>query len=472
MNLDRKVKIVSTIGPGTSNYESLEQLLLTGVNVFRLNFSHGEYSVHKSNLDMIREIQAKHNKSAAIIADLQGPKLRVGKFKNDGVVLTKGQEFILDDKDELGDETRVKLPHPEIFKAMKVGDSLLVDDGKLKLRVKSIDGSTAITEVVVAGRISNAKGVNYPDGVLNISPLTTKDLKDLDFALSLGVDYVALSFVQRADDVRKAKEIIGNKARIISKLEKPSVVDELEEIITESDAIMIARGDLGVELPPEQVPVLQKRIIMACRKLARPVIVATQMLESMINSPVATRAEASDVANAVYDGADAIMLSAETAVGQYPLEAVSTMVNIIKSVESDEYYEKSLADTYFETTETSVSSAVSYSATRIALKSKAKAIVCFTSLGTTAERIARERKDVKVFACTFSDKVYRQLALVWGVNAFKVSVELESFATMINVAKEGLVEQGLVKKGDTLVVVAGIPLAQHGITNTIRVVEV
>ncbi len=472
MQLNRKVKIVSTIGPRTSNLESIESLMLAGVNVFRLNFSHGEHETHKQNLEFIRSLQKKYNSSVAIVADLQGPKLRVGRFKDDGVMLQKGQKFILDDKDELGDETRVKLPHPELFASMKVGDHLLVDDGKIKLRVEAIDGFKATTEVVVAGKISNSKGVNYPDGVLDIDSLTPKDLRDLEFALSINVDYVALSFVQRAADVVKAKEIVNKRAKIISKLEKPSVVDELEAIIQESDAIMIARGDLGVELPPQQVPVLQKRIINVSRRLAKPVIVATQMLESMISSPVATRAEASDVANAVYDGADAIMLSAETAVGQYPIEAVTTMVSIIRSVEKDEYYRDNLINTYSENNESSASSAISYSAAKIALKSHAKALVCFTSLGTTAERIARERKDVRIFAFTPEDRVYNQLSLVWGVQPLKAPVELESFSLMIDKAKSYLLERKVVEKGDTIVIVAGIPLAQHGLTNTIRIVEV
>ena len=333
MPTDTHTKILATIGPSSATREQIEKLLDAGADAFRINFSHGTHAEHKARIKIIRELEKEKGRFVSILADLQGPKLRVGSFKNDSILLKEGQEFRLDMNPELGDETRVCLPHKEIFEALKVGDELLLNDGYIVLTVKACDKKCAVTKVKVGGALSSHKGVNLPNTELNISAITDKDKDDLKFALKMGVDWIGLSFVQRPEDVLQAKKLVDGKAWIISKLEKPSAIEQLSEIIQASDAIMVARGDLGVECPLQVVPVLQKRIISACRKYARPVIVATQMLESMIYNPTPTRAEVSDVATAVYDGADTIMLSAETAAGKYPVESVKMMHKIVNEVE-------------------------------------------------------------------------------------------------------------------------------------------
>ncbi|MBR1756738.1 MAG: pyruvate kinase, partial [Alphaproteobacteria bacterium] len=338
MPINTHTKILATIGPSTASEEMIEKLVLSGVDAFRFNFSHGTHAEHAERLKIVRALSEKYGRHLTVVADLQGPKLRIGTFKTDKVLLQKGQKFVLDMLDENGDETRVQLPHKEIFAAIKAGDKLLLNDGNIELEVLSNENQVAQTVVKVGGYLSAHKGVNLPNVKLPISAITQKDKKDLEFALNLGVDWVCLSFVQSVEDVRMARNLIGDKAWIISKLEKPSAIDELDDIVKESDGIMVARGDLGVECPIQTVPVLQKRIVKTCRKYGRPVIVATQMLESMIVNPTPTRAEVSDVANAVFDGADAVMLSAETAAGSYPAEAVAMMHQIITQVEEDASY--------------------------------------------------------------------------------------------------------------------------------------
>ena len=325
MPKNTNTRILATIGPSSADEDTISRLLDAGADAFRFNFSHGTHEEHRQRYEIVRRLSEEKGLFTAIIADLQGPKLRVGVFANGSVVLKEGQQFVLDMKDEPGTAERVTLPHREIFAAVKPGDELLLNDGNIVLEVESCDACHAVTKVKVGGELSGHKGVNLPNIKLPISAITEKDKDDLRFALDMGVDWVCLSFVQSAEDVRAARELINGRALIISKLEKPSAIAELEEIIRLSDGIMVARGDLGVECPLQTVPVLQKKIIHACRKYARPVIVATQMLESMIEKPTPTRAEVSDVATAVYDGADAVMLSAETAAGKYPVEAVKMM---------------------------------------------------------------------------------------------------------------------------------------------------
>lgn len=470
--IERRVKIVATVGPATRSFENLEKLFLAGANVFRLNFSHSTYKEHEETFHSIKKVEAKHSKPIAILVDLQGPKLRVGKFKEDKVMLEVGQKLRLDLSNELGDSTRVQLPHPQIFESLHQNSELLVDDGKIRLKVDSFGKDFAETTVIFGGPISNFKGVNFPSGVLRLSALTEKDLKDLDFALSLGADYIGLSFVQLPEDIIQAKDIIKNRAKIISKIEKPSAVEHIEAIIDHSDAIMVARGDLGVEIPKEDVPIVQKSIIKLCRKFCKPVIVATQMLESMIGSATPTRAEASDVANAVYDGADAVMLSGETTVGKFPTEAVKVMDNIIKKVEADINYWERLANDYpyFEST-LDISEATSTSVGYISEIVNAKYIVAFTTHGTTVNRVCRERSRSKCIGITSSEMLYHQMCLNWGVQPLLVE-PIKAFSEVVTIAKEWIEKNNLAEKGDKVIIVAGSPVGIAGVTNTIRVIEI
>lgn len=478
----RRVKIVSSIGPVSRSLEMIESLFLAGVNVFRLNFSHAKYDEHKESYDNIRAVSKKYNKPVAILADMQGPKLRVAKFENGKAQLEVGQKFILDSKDELGTNLRVKLPHPEIFASLKEGDQLLVDDGRLRLQVEKFGSDFAETKVMVGGQISDSKGVNYPSGVLKLSILPPKDLKDLEFALSLGVDYIGLSFVQLPSDVEFARGLIKGRAKIISKIEKPSAVEHIVEIIKVSDGIMVARGDLGVEIPTQDVPVAQKRIIRECRRQSKPVIVATQMMDSMTTAPIPTRAEASDVANAVYDGADAVMLSGETTVGLYPVETVATMSNIIRAVESDPLYwdvldtsYRHILNTYLEKNPQdkllTVGRSIVTNAKQIAKDIDAKVIVAFTSTGTTAARISHQRPNAKILAITDNPDLYPQLCLNWGVSPLLVD-KVSTFSEIVDLATEWLKKNNWVQSADKVVVIAGVPVNVGGITNSIRIVEI
>ncbi|MGV3279112.1 pyruvate kinase [Rickettsiales bacterium LUAb2] len=470
--ISRRVKIVATVGPAIKPIEKLEEMFLAGVNVFRLNFSHGEHEEHAQTYNNIRKIQAKYNAPIAILADMQGPKLRVGKFKEDKATLVSGQSFRLDLNPDLGDNKRVNLPHPQIFEALSKNAELLVDDGKIRFKVDNYGKDYAEVTVVVGGVISNFKGVNFPSGVLKLSPLTEKDLRDLEFSLSLGVDYIGLSFVQLPEDLLQAREIIKDRAKIISKIEKPSAVLNIDKIIQYSDAIMVARGDLGVEIPTESVPTIQKRIIKLSRQYSKPVIVATQMLDSMVSSPMPTRAEASDVANAVYDGADAVMLSAETTVGQYPVESVKVMSNIIHNVEADEAYWIRLKNDYPTLNfPMDISEAVSLSAGNISNIVSAKVIVAFTTHGTTVDRVCRERVKAPCLAITTSKSLYYQMNLNWGVKPMLID-KVSVLSEVITIAKDWLIKEKYVTKGDKIVIVAGSPVGVAGLTNNIRVVEV
>lgn len=467
MKRNRKTKIVSTLGPSSSTEETIENLLLSGADVFRLNFSHGTHSLHKKNIGLIRKLEKKYNRPISILVDLQGPKLRIGDFKENKIRLTEKDVFTFDLKHEAGNTKRVYLPHKEIFSAIKIGDHLLLDDGKLKFSVTKKTSNKIDTKVIVGGELSNKKGVSLPDTVLPCLSLTPKDYADLDFALSMDVDWVALSFVQKPEDVAEAKKIISGKANLMSKLEKPSAIKNLSEIIDLSDAIMIARGDLGVELPPETVPGLQKEITRACRKVGKPVIVATQMLESMINSPTPTRAEASDVATAVYDGADAVMLSAETAAGSYPIEAISLMDRIITQAESDPYY-LTQKISYQTLNEASASEAISKAAGEVSKYINATAIVTYTTSGSTTLRAAKERPSIPILGLTSSLKIARRLSLVWGVHSVHTS-DIERFRDMDIKASKIVIREGLGKKGDILIITAGVPFGTPGATNILRI---
>ncbi|EHH68279.1 pyruvate kinase [Gluconobacter morbifer] len=468
----RRTRIVATLGPASSSPEMIEKLAKAGVNVFRLNFSHGAHADHGERHAAIRAAEQKVGHPLAILADLQGPKLRVGVFEHGPVMLQEGQRFRLDLDNTPGTAERVCLPHPEIISAAQVGSHLLLDDGKLKVRVTDKGDGFLLTEVVVGGKLSERKGVNVPDVTLPIPALTEKDRRDFDYALSLGVDYVALSFVQRPEDVQEAREIAAGRVGIITKLEKPQAMDDLEAIVHLSDAIMVARGDLGVELPPEEVPVAQKRAIAEARKQCRPVIVATQMLESMIESPTPTRAEVSDVSNAVYDGADAVMLSAESAAGRYPLEAVSIMARIAARVEQDTEW-RSRMDNLRPAREETVQCAIVQAAWLVSTTLRAKTIACRTKGGGGALRMARERPHCPILALTPDIDVARRLCVVWGTfpRVFRHEPAAHSIEDLAGPAADLARSLGFCEKGDRIVVLAGLPHGHSGSTNTLRIFD-
>jgi pyruvate kinase len=467
MRRNRCAKILTTLGPATPTEDSLEALVRAGADMVRLNFSHGAHEDHRRRYNMVRAVERKLGRPIGILMDLQGPKLRVGEFVGGKVKLETGGTFRLDMDPELGDVNRVQLPHPEIFKAVAPGTDLLLDDGKIRLRVEVVDPDFIVTRIITGGPLSDKKGLNVPNAILPISALTSKDRRDLQFGLDLGVDWVALSFVQRPEDVAEARKLIAGRAAIISKLEKPSAIDHLTEIIEMSDAVMVARGDLGVEVPPERVPILQKRILDACHTQGKPVVVATQMLESMITAPTPTRAEASDVATAIYDGADTVMLSAETAVGQYPLEAVAIMDKIIHQVERDEHY-RMLRDTRRERPEGTASDAISAAASQVAATIKAAAIVTYTSSGSTTLRAARQRPSVPILCLTAEAKTARRMAMVWGVHPV-LEPDIADFQEMIEKANKASREEGFAQIGERIVITAGVPFGTPGTTNVLRI---
>jgi pyruvate kinase len=465
----RSAKVVATLGPASGTEGQIEALFLAGVDVFRLNFSHGSHEDHRDRFDIIRRIEERHGRPIAIMMDLQGPKLRLGTFSGDRVELRKGESFRLDLSDEPGSARRCCLPHPEILAAVEPGDDLLIDDGKVRLKVTIKENNALETVVVTPGPLSNRKGVNVPGAVLPISALTEKDRRDLAFGLELGVDIVAISFVQRAADVAEARELIKGRAALLSKLEKPQAIGDLAAIIGLSDMIMVARGDLGVELPPQVVPVLQRRIIRECHRVGKPVVVATQMLESMIKAPAPTRAEVSDVANAVYAGADAVMLSAETAAGDWPIEAVTIMDLIAREVQGDPDFITEIRAGQGEPDPTE-SDAITLAARQTAETVPTAAIVSFTASGTTTLRAARERPRVPIIAVTMSATVARKMAIVWGVHP----VWRETFGDLsglASVATDIARSQGFANAGDRIVITAGAPFGAVGSTNTLRIVQ-
>jgi pyruvate kinase len=466
MRRERKAKIVATLGPASSERSTIQALFEAGADVFRFNFSHGSHADHQRRHAIVRDIEKELGRPIAILADLQGPKLRIGQFSGGKVSVSAGAEFVLDQNPDQGNATRVCLPHPELFAAVSAGQSLLLDDGKIRLEVLASDASTIRTRVVNSGVLSDRKGVNVPDAVLPIPALTTKDRQDLEFALGLGVDWIALSFVQRPEDVKEAQAIVNGRAGVLSKLEKPAALDRLEEIVAASDAVMVARGDLGVELPPERVPGVQKRIVRMCRKHGKPVVVATQMLESMISAPVPTRAEASDVANAVYEGADAVMLSAESASGAYPVQAVALMHRIISEVERDPYYQ-ALIDAQHEAPLPNKGDAICAALRDVTQIMGVVATVTYTTSGHSSLRAARERPAAPIVSITPNRATARRLALAWGVHS-TVSPDVQMVAAACRIA----LREGFVKPGDQIAIAAGTPFGQPGTTNLLRLAEI
>ncbi len=467
MRRHRNVKIVATLGPASNDYEMIRALHEAGADVFRLNMSHGDHEEIRARHAIIRQVEKDLDSPISILADLQGPKLRVGVFANGEEELVPGADFRLDLDDAEGDATRVKLPHKEIFDALEPGAHLLVNDGKIKLRVKDCGATFANCEVIVGGTISNRKGVNVPDVILPLAALSEKDRKDLEFVCELGVDWLALSFVQRPADVEEARELAKGRAAILSKIEKPNAVKVFDSILAVSDGIMVARGDLGVELPVQNVPPIQKQLVRKCRAAAKPVIVATQMLESMIDSPMPTRAEVSDVATAIYEGADAIMLSAESAAGSYPIEAVTTMSNVAAEVEADPTYTE-IIEASRKSEGKTVADGIVSAAREIAETTDVKAICCFSQSGRTALLVSRERPRVPIIALTNHITTARRLCLSWGTNCV-LSGHVDRFKDAVIAAVRAAKAQNLAGEDDMIVVTAGVPFNTPGSTNILRV---
>ncbi len=463
----RKVKVLATLGPASSDPAMIRELVLAGVDAFRINMSHGDQAEKVALIAAIRALEEEFRRPTTILVDLQGPKLRVGEFAEGAVMLDEGDSFVLDRSSEPGDATRVELPHAELFEAIRPGTRILIDDGKVRLRVTGSEPGRITTTVEVGGRISNHKGVNVPDVVIPIPALTDKDRSDLDFALEQKVDWIALSFVQRAEDLDEPRRLIDGRAALMAKIEKPAAIDQLDSIIALADGVMVARGDLGVELPPDAVPPLQHRIVATARQAGKPVVVATQMLESMIVSPTPTRAEVSDVANAIYEGADAVMLSAESAAGKYPLEAVRMMDSIGRSVEADPMFQ---ARVHFTETpaEPTTADALSESGAQIARIIHAKAMICYTGSGSTARRIARERPTVPTLAMSASLKIARQMGLLWGVHPLHTR-DVDDFEEMVEKAKRMALRHGIAHANDRVIIMAGIPFGTVGSTNVLHV---
>jgi pyruvate kinase len=470
MRRQRNAKIVATLGPASSDYAAIRALFDAGADVFRLNFSHGSHEQHGERVEIIRRIEGDTGRPIAILLDLQGPKLRVGTFSNGPVELARGASFQLDLDPTPGDTHRAPLPHPEIFAALDNGMELLLDDGRVRLRVEAHGPDFAQTRVITGGRLSDRKGVNVPGVILPLSALTEKDRRDLEFGLALGVDWIALSFVQRPDDLKEVRLLVPGRVTLMSKLEKPAAVERLPEIVALSDAVMVARGDLGVELPPERVPIIQRGIVRACRKAGKPVIVATQMLDSMVNAPVPTRAEASDVATAIYDGVDAVMLSAESATGRYPVEAVRMMDRIIAQVESDPHY-RQVIEASHTPPEPTVPDAICCAMRQVTGLLSVAATVAYTSSGSTSLRAARERPEAPILSLTPDLRTARRLALAWGVHSVHTQ-DVKDVTEMTEKALEAARREEFAKPGDILVIIAGMPFAVPGNTNLLRIAQV
>jgi pyruvate kinase len=465
----RKIKILATLGPASRSPEMIEKLLRAGADAFRVNMSHGDHATHAETIANIRAAEKHFGRPVAVLCDLQGPKLRVGQFKGGKAVIRHSGHFTLDRDPKPGDENRVQLPHPELFGVLQKGQRLLIDDGKLRLKVIEADMDHILCSAEVGGVISDRKGVNVPDAVVPVPALTEKDRRDLAFALEQHADWIALSFVQRPEDVAEARKLMrGATTALMAKIEKPAAIDRLDEIIELADGIMVARGDLGVELNPEEVPPLQKRIVAATRRSGKPVVVATQMLESMIESPAPTRAEVSDVANAVYDGADAVMLSAETASGAWPVEAVTIMHRIACQVESDPGYHERVHLTQVRPDATTADALAQASAT-IAQTVRVEGIIVFTGSGSTARRVARERPDVPIMVLTPSGQIARRLALLWGTHPVQTK-DIGSFEEMIAKGKRMALRHGFGVAGSKLIALAGVPFGTPGSTNLLHVV--
>ncbi|MCX7356228.1 MAG: pyruvate kinase [Alphaproteobacteria bacterium] len=467
MRRARNAKIIATLGPSSNDLGRITKLFEAGADVFRLNFSHGTHEDHRRRYEIVREVEKAHDRPIGVLMDLQGPKLRVGQFDGGQVELRDGERFVLDMDAAPGTRQRVSLPHPEIFQALKSGMDLLLDDGRIRLRVVDCSDDRAETEVITGGILSDRKGVNVPGAILPLSPLTAKDHADLSFGLDLGVDWVALSFVQRPEDVAEARKLVAGRASIMAKLEKPAAFDRLDEIIELADAVMVARGDLGVELPPENVPSLQKRIVRACRKAGKPVVVATQMLESMVHAPTPTRAEASDVATAIYEGADAVMLSAETASGKYAVDALTMMNRIVTQVERDPNF-RQIMDAEHPDPQATANDAITAAARQVAHTVSASAIATYTNSGSTTLRAARERPSVPILSLTPSIGTARRLTLAWGVHGV-VTPDVTSVEEMVERATTSASTEGFGGAGDRVVITAGMPFGTPGATNLLRI---
>ncbi|MCP4317091.1 MAG: pyruvate kinase [Hyphomicrobiales bacterium] len=464
----RKVKILATLGPASSDEDMIQKLHEAGADLFRINMSHSSHDMMRDLIERIRNVEKRCGRPIGILADLQGPKLRVGKFADGAVELLPGQTFTLDKNDAPGDAMRVHLPHPEIFDAVESGHRLLIDDGRLHLKAESSDGDTIVCTVVSGTKISDRKGVSLPDTTLGVGALTEKDHKDLDAVLATDdVDWVALSFIQRPEDLAEVRKVARSRVGLMAKIEKPQAIERIDEIIELSDALMVARGDLGVEMPIESVPGLQKQLTRACRRAGKPVVVATQMLESMISAPVPTRAEVSDVATAVFEGADAVMLSAESAAGDYPVEAVTTMAAIARKVEQDPNY-TGIIHAQRSEPEATGADAISLAARQIAETLKLSAIVCYTSSGTTGMRASRERPQVPIIALSPVIQTARRLSVIWGLHCV-VTEDARDLDDMVDRACRIAFREEFAKPGDRVIISAGVPLGTPGATNMLRI---
>ncbi|MEP3247471.1 MAG: pyruvate kinase [Sneathiella sp.] len=467
----KQAKIIATLGPVSSGVQKIIQLADAGAGVFRLNFSHGTYDEHAARIQAVRLAEEELGYPLGLFMDLQGPKFRLGAFQKGKAFLKIGQPFVFDlDANRPGDDERVCMPHPEILEAVRVGDRLLIDDGKMIMSVSEVTTEYMVAIAQVEGVISDRKGISLPDNEIKVSALTEKDKRDLVFGLERGIASVALSFVQRPEDIQELRHLAGRRIQLISKIEKPTALNYLDEIIAQSDAVMVARGDLGVEMPPEKVPAIQKKIVAAARNQGCPVIVATQMLESMINTPTATRAEASDVATAIYDGVDAVMLSAETAAGDYPVETVSFMARVISEVENDALY-RSLMDASRNGATNTATDAISAAARQVASTIEAKVIICYSTSGKTALRAARERPEAPIIVLTADTDVARALSLVWSAYAI-VCPDAADMKAMVQSALEVVQEKQVVEDGDSVVITAGVPFGNAGTTNVLRIAKV
>jgi pyruvate kinase len=463
----RRVKIVATLGPASESAQVATELFDAGVDVFRINMSHASRETLRERVGMIRALEARFGRPIGILADLQGPKLRIGTFNDDGAELVRGAHFRFDADPAPGDASRVNLPHPEILSALEPGHLVLLDDGKICVRVLDVEPNCALAEVVTGGRLTNRKGVSTPDTVIPITAMTSKDRGDAEAAVDAGVDWIAVSFVQRPEDVAEVKKLARGRAAVLAKIEKPQAVARFEEIMEAADAVMVARGDLGVEMPLEKVPGIQKRITRMTRRTGKPVVVATQMLESMISSPVPTRAEVSDVATAVFEGADAVMLSAESAAGQFPREAVVMMNRIAEEVESDPNHAVIIA-AQRASPEATGADAIAAAARSITETVGVRAIIAWSESGATALRIARERPELPILALTPKVATARRLALAWGVHAV-VTDDAHDVDDMTNRAVEIARREGFANSGERVIIIAGVPFGTPGATNMIRV---
>jgi pyruvate kinase len=463
----RRTKIVATLGPASSEQATIARLFAAGADVFRINMSHTPHDKMRALVAAIRAVEAEQGRPIGILVDLQGPKLRVGAFADDAVVLEAGETFAFDSDPAPGTAQRVCLPHPEILAALKPGHTLLLDDGKIRLATLEASPSRVVAKVVVGGKLSSRKGVSLPDTTIAASALTAKDHSDLEAALDAGIDWIGLSFIQRPEDIADAKKITRGRAAVMAKIEKPQAVGRLGDILDLTDAIMVARGDLGVEMPLEKVPGVQKQLTRTARRAGKPVVVATQMLESMISNPVPTRAEVSDVATAIFEGADAVMLSAESAAGQYPVEAVAMMDRIAVEVEADPTY-RSIIQAQRAEPEATGADAIAAATRQIADTLDLSAIACWTFSGSTGLRVARERPKSPIVAISPNLSTGRKLSAVWGVHCV-VAEDARDLDDMVERACRLSFKEGFARAGQRIIIVAGVPLGTPGATNMVRI---